>query len=84
MCLRNVVSSCILLHTACFTEVRYIVLIPLGRIIDTCSAITNFMEFFVMLEKCQFHMVASQKVQVVRNMVLVFYYTLHALLKSGT
>ena len=41
----------------------YIFLI-FGMMLDLCSAITNFMEFIVILEKCQLHMLVINKVQV--------------------
>ena len=31
----------------------------IGRIIDTCSEIPNFMEFNAMLEKCELHMIVN-------------------------
>jgi hypothetical protein len=46
--------------------VKYI--LNLGRIIDTWSAITDFMEFNIMLEKSHLHMLASYMIQVGRHM----------------
>jgi hypothetical protein len=54
------------LHFKPYSSYCKIYVLILDRVIDTCSTKNNFMEFNVMLEKCQLQMVTNHKIETCR------------------